>query len=35
MQKILVDGGELAGQLFVEKAQNIGITLHDRSLILR
>jgi hypothetical protein len=34
MQKVLIDRSEFAGQLFVEKAQNIGITLHDRSLIL-
>jgi hypothetical protein len=31
VQKILVDGGELAGQLLVEQAQNIRITLHDHS----
>lgn len=31
VQKVLVDSGELAGQLFVEQAQNIGITLHDHS----
>jgi hypothetical protein len=34
MQKVLIDRSQFAGQLFVEKAQNIGITLHDRSLIL-
>src|SRR5271155_2678502 len=33
VQKVLIDRGELAGQLFVEKAQNIRITLHDRSLL--
>src|ERR1700751_5351269 len=31
MQEVLVDGGELTGQLLVEQAQNIGITLHDHS----
>ena len=31
MQKILVDRGELTGQLLVEQAQNIRITLHDHS----
>jgi hypothetical protein len=35
MQKILIDGGEFAGQLFVQKAQNIRITLHDRSSFFR
>src|SRR5262245_29130037 len=32
MQKILIYRGQLAGQLFIEQAQDIGITLHDRSL---
>jgi hypothetical protein len=31
MQKILIDSGELTGQLLVEQAQNIRITLHERS----
>ena len=34
VQKVLIDRGEFTGQLFVQKAQNIGITLHDRSSIL-
>jgi hypothetical protein len=31
MQEILVDCGELTGQLLVEQAKNIRVTLHDHS----
>lgn len=33
MQEVLVDGGQLAGELLVEQAQNVGIPLHGHSSV--